>query len=246
MQQHIDTIRAMCASIHVAPLNRKVAKLTCLRGLLTGESLSVTFFRDRGLTRWVRDVVETVRPAVIFVNSGNMAPYMLDLPNRETRICDLADVDSEKWRAYAETTTGPMRLVYRREWRKVGGLERRIADECDVCSFVSEAEAALFARLIPDRAARIRGVSSGVDHRYFDPALTHAPVFDTKLPTYVFTGTMDYPPNVDAVVWFATDILPLIRRTVPAAQFYIVGSGPSAEVQRLAADRGRVRHRPGA
>ncbi len=120
--EHIETIRAMCRGIHVAPLNRTVAKLMCLRGLLTGESLSVTFFRDRGLTRWVRDVVETVRPAVIFVNSGNMAPYVLDLRKRETRICDLADVDSEKWRAYAETTTGPMRLVYRREWQHGGGV----------------------------------------------------------------------------------------------------------------------------
>jgi glycosyltransferase involved in cell wall biosynthesis len=64
--------------------------------------------------------------------------------------------------------------------------------------------------------------------------LVQAPVYDTTLPTYVFTGTMDYPPNVDAVVWFATEILPLIRRTVPAAQFYIVGNGPSPEVQRLA------------
>jgi sugar transferase (PEP-CTERM/EpsH1 system associated) len=232
--EHIETIRAMCRGIHVAPLNRTVAKLMCLRGLLTGESLSVTFFRDRGLTRWVRDVVETVRPAVIFVNSGNMAPYVLDLRKRETRICDLADVDSEKWRAYAETTTGPMRFVYRRERETVAALEQRIADEFDVSSFVSEAEASLFARLVPNRFGQIRGVSSGVDHRYFDPALAHTPVFDTRLPTFVFTGTMDYPPNVDAVVWFATEILPVIRRTVPAAQFYIVGNGPSAEVRRLA------------
>jgi sugar transferase (PEP-CTERM/EpsH1 system associated) len=232
--QHVDTIRSICRDVHVAPLNRKVAKLTCLHGFLTEEPLSASFFRDRGLMRWVRDVVETVRPSVIFVNSGNMAPYVLDLPKRETRICDLADVDSEKWRAYASTTTGPMRLVYRREWRKVGALERRIADGFDVTSFVSESEASLFARLIPDCAARIRGVSSGVDHRYFDPASAHAPVFDTELPTYVFTGTMDYPPNVDAAAWFATEILPMIRRTVPAAQFYIVGSCPSATVKRLA------------
>ncbi len=231
--QHIPTIAAMCRDIHVATLNRKVAKLTCLTGLLTGESLSVTFFRDRGLTNWVRNVMETVRPEVVFVNSGNMAPYVLDLPKREIRICDLADVDSEKWHAYAETAKGPMRYVYRREWHKVAALEKRIAYECDVSSFVSDAEAALFERLIPERADRIRGVSSGVDHRYFDPAMAHAPVFDTALPTYVFTGTMDYPPNVDAVVWFATAILPLIRLTVPAAQFYIVGNGPSPEVQRL-------------
>ncbi len=232
--QHIPTIAAMCRDIHVATLNRKVAKMTCLTGLLTGESLSVTFFRDRGLTKWVRNVMTNVRPKVVFINSGNMAPYVLDLPKRETRICDLADVDSEKWHAYAETASGPMRQVYRREWHKVAALEKRIAYECDVSSFVSDAEASLFKRLIPERASHIRGVTSGVDHRYFDPALEHAPVFDTALPTYVFTGTMDYPPNVDAVVWFATAILPLIRRTVPAAQFYIVGNGPSPDVQRLA------------
>jgi sugar transferase (PEP-CTERM/EpsH1 system associated) len=236
--QHIATIRAMCRDMYVATLDRKVARLMCLRGLLTGESLSVTFFRDRPLATWVQRVIDNVRPAVIFVNSGNMAPYILDLPKRETRIVDLADVDSEKWRAYAETTSGPMRMVYRREWRKVAALEQRIAYQCDLSSFVSDAEAALFARMIPGRTSNIRGVSSGVDHRYFDPALDHAPLFDISLPTYVFTGTMDYPPNVDAVVWFATEILPIIRRSVPAAQFYIVGSGPSPEVRQLAVIEG--------
>jgi polysaccharide biosynthesis protein PslH len=232
--QYIDTIRVMCQDIHVAVQNRKIAQLLCLQGLIAGEALSVTFFRDRGLRRWVNNVVKTIRPAVIFVNSGNMAPYVLDLPKCETRICDLADVDSEKWRAYAEKATGPMRFVYRRELQRVAALEQRIARDFDVSSFVSDAEASLFARLVPDRAAHVRGVSNGVDHCYFDPALMYTPVFDTKLPTYVFTGTMDYPPNVDAVVWFATEILPLIRRRVPAAQFYIVGSNPSAAVRRLA------------
>ncbi len=231
---HVDTIRSICREVHVASLNRKVAKLTCLHGFLTGEPLSASYFHDRGLARWVRGVVEMVRPSVIFVNSGNMAPYVLDLPKRETRICDLADADSEKWRAYADITTGPMRLIYRREWRKVGALERRIADVFDAASFVSDQEASLFARLIPDCAAKIRGVSSGVDHQYFDPATVYAPMFDTELPTYVFTGTMDYPPNVSAVAWFAAEILPMIRHTVPAAQFYIVGSCPGTTVKRLA------------
>jgi sugar transferase (PEP-CTERM/EpsH1 system associated) len=237
--QHIPTIRAMCRDIHVATMDRRVAKITCLRGLLTNESLSVTFFRDRGLTRWVRDVVEKVRPEVIFVNSGNMAPYILDLPKTGIRLVDLADVDSEKWRAYAEQTSGPMKkFVYRREWRRVAALERRIAEECDLSSFVSEAEAALFRRLLPHCAGKILGVSSGVDHRYFDPALGYEPVFDPSVPTFVFTGTMDYPPNVDAVVWFANDILPLIRRTLPNAQFYIVGNAPNEAVKRLSSING--------
>ena len=117
-------------------------------------------------------------------------------------------------------------LFYRREWRKISNLEQRIARTCDLSVFVSEAEAALFTRQNPDCASRIRGVSNGVDHTYFDPALGHEAVYDIARPNYVFTGTMDYPPNVDAVIWFATEILPLIRRTLPSAQFHVVGSSP--------------------
>jgi polysaccharide biosynthesis protein PslH len=237
-EQHIATIRAMVSDIHVARLDPRVARITCLRGLFTDESLSVTFFRDAGLTRWVRDVIERVRPEVIFVNSGNMAPYVLDQPRTGRRLVDLADVDSEKWRAYAESTKGPMRFVYRREWRKVAALERRIVTECDLASFVSTAEADLFKQLHPDCAGRIRGVSSGVEHRYFDPSVGFEPVYDTSVPNYVFTGTMDYKPNVDAVSWFVHEILPLVRLHAPDAQFHIVGNGPNDEVLRLAREPG--------
>jgi len=230
---HIDTLCALCRDIHVAWRDRRMAYLTCMQGLLIGQSLSVMFFRQRGLLDWVRNVIQTVRPAVIFVGSSNMAPYVLDLPHAGTRVVDLMDVDSAKWRAYANKAVGPMRLVYRREWRAISALEHRIARECDLASFVSDAEAALFASQAPDCAGRIRSIRSGVDHRYFDPALDHAPAYDTSRPTYVFTGTMDYPPNIDAVIWFANAVLPEIRRTLPAAQFYVVGNDPTSRVKRL-------------
>src|SRR5580704_3659145 len=67
--QHIDTVKALCASMYTAPLDRRRAKLTCASGLLTNEPLSVTFFRDRGLKRWVEDIVARIRPAITFVNS---------------------------------------------------------------------------------------------------------------------------------------------------------------------------------
>jgi sugar transferase (PEP-CTERM/EpsH1 system associated) len=232
---YIDTIRAMCRDVHVAHINRRIRRITSLRGLLTGEALSVRYFRDRGLADWVRNVVETIRPAVTFVYSSNMAPYVLELSNTGTLVVDLVDVDSEKWRAYAATAKPPMGFVYRREARTIAELEHRIARECDLSVLVSTPEAGLFARQNPASAARIRGVSNGVDHRYFDPALDYPQVYDTTLPNYVFTGTMDYPPNADAVIWFATEILPVIRRTLPLARFHVVGSNPSPEV--LALDR---------
>jgi polysaccharide biosynthesis protein PslH len=233
--QHIDTVRALCKDMFTAPLDRKWAKLTCTRGLLTGEPLSVTFFRDRGLRRWVEDVVTRVKPEMIFVNSSNMAPYILDLPRTGKRVVELGDVDSEKFRSYAETAATPMRQIYRREWRLVERLERRVALECDYSVLVTEPEATLFRTKVPEAADKIVGISCGVDHRYFDPSHDYPAPFDpTAGAAFVFTGTMDYLPNIDAVIWFANEVLPIIRRTLPRARFFIVGSNPADDVKRLA------------
>jgi polysaccharide biosynthesis protein PslH len=231
--QYVDTLRTICRDVHVGRINPRIGRLTSLRGIMTGEALSVAYFRDQGLARWARRVIETVHPAVTFVYSSNMAPVVLDLPKTGARVVDLVDVDSEKWRAFAETAKGPMRLVYRREWRKIRALEQRIARECDFSILVSDTEARSFAEQYPDCGSRIRGVSNGVDHHFFDPALDQSPLYNTTRPNYVFTGTMDYPPNIDAAGWFAAEILPLVRRALPTAQFHIVGSNPSPAVLKL-------------
>jgi sugar transferase (PEP-CTERM/EpsH1 system associated) len=232
--QHVEMVRALCVDLYAAPLDRNRAKLTCASGLLTGEPLSVTYFRNRGLRRWVDGIVTRVKPAMTFVNSSNMAPYILDLPRTGKRVAELVDVDSEKFRSYSETAHSPMRQIYRREWRLVQQLERRVALECDHSVLVSAAEAALFRTMVPEAAGKISGISNGVDHRYFDPSREYEAPFDPALPTFVFTGTMDYLPNIDAVAWFATEVLPLIRQAQPAARFFIVGSNPAEAVRRLA------------
>ncbi|HET6605725.1 MAG TPA: TIGR03087 family PEP-CTERM/XrtA system glycosyltransferase [Rhodopila sp.] len=229
---HAAALKPLCRDIHVAPLDPRFARLTCLSGLLTHEGLSVTYFRDRSLSAWVRRVMQTVRPAMTFVYSSNMAPYVLDLPRTGRFIADIVDVDSAKWRTMAEAERGPMRLVYRREWRRIEALEERIVRDADMSVLVSDAEAALLARRVPAASDRIGAVSNGVDHRYFDPAGFPGPQ-PNEPPEFVFTGTMDYKPNADAVAWFATEILPLIRAAIPAARFTIVGANPSRQTQAL-------------
>src|SRR5690606_14562716 len=76
-------------------------------------------------------------------------------------------------------------------------------------------------------------VENGIDTRRFDPAIPFDPVGAGEGPLAVFTGQMDYRPNIDAVRWFAADILPLVRRRHPAARFAIVGRAPTSEVRAL-------------
>ncbi len=244
--QYVPVVKGLCTNSYFATLNRARARLTCLRGLWTGEPLSVTFYRDRGLANWVSRVLSEVRPEQIFICSSNMAPYILDLRGQE-HVClvDLADVDSEKWRAYAQAGSFPMSLVHAREWRRTAELEARIARECDWSTFVSAEEAEVFNRLQPGHADKVRAVSSGVDHVYFDPALHYEAPFASDRQNFVFTGTMDYPPNVDAVVWFTEAILPVIRQSAPMAQFHIVGSSPSAKSTSADNNRRRFCHGSG-
>lgn len=233
---HVPVLASLCADVHVAPLDRRRAKIKCLSGLVTGEPLSVTYYRDRGLEAWVRGVIAERQPEAIVVSSSNMAPYVLRRRGAErVRLVDLVDLDSEKWRAYAETGSPWMRAVHAREHRLIARLEARIARECDWCTFVSEPEASLFARVTPEHRAKIRAISNGVDHAYFDPARPYPPPFATDRPNFVFTGTMDYPPNADAVRWFAHDIFPAVQQAAPSAQFHIVGANPTREVEQLSA-----------
>jgi sugar transferase (PEP-CTERM/EpsH1 system associated) len=175
----------------------------------------------------------------VFIYSSNVAPYILDLHGRErVRLVDLVDVDSEKWRTYSRNVNWPMSTIYRREWHRLAKIEARIVRECDWSTLVSAAEARLFARLHPTEAHKIYGISNGVDHVFFDPSLPFDPPFATDCANFVFTGTMDYLPNVDAVAWFVEDILPIIRRCAPNAKFHIVGSHPSPTVQALTETQG--------
>jgi sugar transferase (PEP-CTERM/EpsH1 system associated) len=237
--QHTSIVRELCSETYFAKLSPRLAKLSCLRGLLTGEPLSLPFFYDRGLAGWVSDLLQRRRPAAAFVCSSAMAQYVLDEPNRPPRvIMDFADVDSDKWRQYAGTRSWPMSWICARESRTLLDFDRRVGRAFDASVFVSRAEADLFKRLAPELAAKTHHVNSGVDAAFFSPDAALENPYAGREPVVVFTGTMSYWPNIDAVTWFAHEILPRLRRSIPDLRFFIVGSSPAPEVQRLAGDNG--------
>jgi sugar transferase (PEP-CTERM/EpsH1 system associated) len=232
--QYVPKIRELCDETYFAPLHPRFAKLACLRGLIGEEPLSKFYFHNSGLAAWVADILARRRPEAAFICSSAMAQYVMDSPDLPPHsVMDFADVDADKWRQYAATRSGLERWIYARESRTLLDYDRRVGAKLNAGTFVSRTEADLFRRLAPELAGKTHHVNSGVDSAYFSPQ--HR--FDNPLSsraTFVFTGTMSYWPNVDAVVWFATKVLPEIRRTRPDAAFCIVGSSPNAEVERLA------------
>ncbi|GAB3370203.1 TIGR03087 family PEP-CTERM/XrtA system glycosyltransferase [Massilia agri] len=230
--QHVPTVEKMCASSHFASLNPTLARVRSLGALVKNRSLSLDYYRDAGMQRWVDQTVAAHEIERVLVFSSAMAQYADKYPNAR-RVVDFCDVDSDKWRQYADKKSWPMSWLYRHEARQLLSYERQVAREYDASLFVSAPEADLFRQLAPESDARIGFFSNGVDTEYFSPDAAGASPFKEGERAIVFTGAMDYWPNVDAVQWFAADVMPLLRARFPDLVFYIVGARPTPAVLEL-------------
>lgn len=232
---HLADLARITAQQYVVTLRPATARVWSLRALLRNEALTLAYYRDRGLLHWVRSVVreQGIRKAVVF--SSAMALYTEGLANLNV-VADYCDVDSAKWTQYAGERGWPASWIYRREAERLLAFERHAAMRASACVLATAAEANLFAALAPEVASRLHAVENGVDSAFFAPSRASMSPFGAGETALVFTGVMDYWPNVDAVNWFAREVLPRIRAVNPAARFYIVGMNPTPEVRALGSD----------
>jgi sugar transferase (PEP-CTERM/EpsH1 system associated) len=131
------------------------------------------------------------------------------------------------------------RWIYSREGRTLFDLERKGARSADAVILVSTPEAELFKQLVPESASRVHTIQNGVDTDYFSD-LVKLPNPFCERPAIVFTGSMDYRPNIDAVTWFVREVMPLVRSHPRSPCLWIVGANPAPSVQGLATADVRV------
>jgi sugar transferase (PEP-CTERM/EpsH1 system associated) len=201
-----------------------------IEALAQRRPVSLTAFDDPGVRDAVADLLARHPIDTIYVFSGQMAQY-LPAASSARVVMDFVDMDSAKFADYARASRGPSRWMMAREARLLQAFERDVAARADASLFVSAAEAALFRTATS--AARMAAIENGIDTQTFDPAAAFARV-EQAGDLIVFTGQMDYRPNIEAVTWFAHDILPQIRQHHPQACFAIVGRAPGEGVQALA------------
>lgn len=235
--KHVGALLQYCASVQVEPLSPGIQKLRSLVAPLSGRPMSACYFYNARLQQKVDELLLTRPVKAVFCFCSPMAEYLLrsrqrpliDPKTREVSlVMDMVDIDSDKWDQYARRSTGPMKWLYLLEGRLLRRYERQVADFFDATLLVSGAEAESFRQ----RAQGCRGivaVSNGVDHQYFHAAFRES---DGR-KRISFCGAMGYLPNVDAVRWFALEVLPRIREALGEVEFWIVGGGAGEEVWSL-------------
>lgn len=220
----------LVASHHIE-LRRKSQWQAGLESLATGQPVSVRSFASSAMRNWVDSKLATGRISHIFCFSGQMAHYVpAEFDGRF--VMDFVDVDSAKFESYADQGSIAMRWINRREGRLLQRFESDVAARADASLLVSENEAALFRRRTS--AVNVSALGNGIDTQYYDPAARykklHPPFPD---PLILFTGQMDYRPNIEAVADFARHAMPIIRARHPETSFAIVGRNPTQAVSDL-------------
>jgi glycosyltransferase involved in cell wall biosynthesis len=196
-----------------------VAAAAVARGCTGREPWFASYYQSASMAEALRRVAREPFDVVVIEHSI-MGLFRDCLPAGVPRLLDLHNVHSAMFERRADADL--------QEFARTLDFERMVVDASDVCVTVSRLEADAARRLL--QAPDVRVVPNGVDTAFFTPAGDGSATGTTLL----FTGLMSYEPNVEAVRYFAGEILPLVRRHVPDARLSVVGARPAREVTALA------------
>lgn len=173
---------------------------------------------------------------VIFFSA--VSYYYKDAINYKLSICDFVDVDSYKWKEYADDSTFPMSFIYNREATLMADIERMIAQNVSQSLFVTSNEKKLF--LSENNATKFKTpidfLECSVDTARFNPSFSYFNPFMVQHQNnvnFVMTGAMDYKPNYDGALFFINEILPYLQeKTDKKVGFYCVGRTPITKLKK--------------
>jgi sugar transferase (PEP-CTERM/EpsH1 system associated) len=225
---HRQALSEYARTIYLRPIDTRRVISAGLRAVRRREAVSLAYYHDPKMVSFIREARRSGFAAEIGFSSA-VAPFLRGSPSPV--LLDFADVDSAKWAAYAQAASGPKAVFYRREARLLARLEAgatRFADWTFLCS----PEEAQVLRQVPGAdGRRVDWFRNGVDLDYFraDAAFQRL----GAATDVVFTGAMDYRPNVEAMTYFATNVWPMVRAQIPHARLTIVGARPARPVRDL-------------
>jgi len=230
-QRYSTLLTQWCAAVKLVYVPRWQRLLQLAQSLFSGKTITQGWFYSHELQQWVNHLQQQ-HPLQVLIYCSSMAQYVLHPQWEKTRkVIDYVDVDSVKWQQYADNSSGIKRYLYQREARLLAAYEQAICDEVQQAFFVSATERERFKPLAGCKTP-IDYYTNGVDLTYYYPLPNIAPANCD----IVFTGAMDYQPNIDAVQWFVSNCWAAIQQTLPHVRLFIVGSNPVSEIRKLVTD----------
>jgi sugar transferase (PEP-CTERM/EpsH1 system associated) len=219
-----DGLNQFAASTFQARVSALPQALKMVARLPTLMPSSMGYFHSRKLQSHVSRLLAEKSFDLIFVHCSSVAQYVRKVRGIP-KILDFGDMDSQKWLEYSKYKAWPLSMGYLIEGRKLQAEEARLVTDFEMCTTTT------FGELETLRSYGVPGrfdwFPNGVDESYFKPQE------DYLANRICFIGRMDYFPNQDCVIRFASDVFPLIRQIIADAEFVIVGADPPDFIRQL-------------
>jgi len=202
-----------------------------LRGLFSPTPVAVERFHPPGMRAFLEDLIRKERFDCAVVDHLAPTSYFPDLPHA---IFFQHNVETVIWRRRVEHAPDPLRRAYfRLQADRMYHYERRVSQASGHIVAVSQTDAAEMRRLFD--VTRVTEIPTGVNLDYFTGGTGASACQPVPTADLVFVGSMDWLPNVDGVLYFVREILPLIRKERPGATLAIVRRTPPPKITQLAA-----------
>jgi sugar transferase (PEP-CTERM/EpsH1 system associated) len=227
----VEKVKPFCVRVEVVPLRTWRAYLNCLLGVVGRKSLQAQYYFDPVMARTVNRVIHEMEPDLLYAHTIRMGRYIE--PYRIcARVLAMQVSMTLNYSRLAEHASGFFsKMLYSMEYRKLRASEADFARRFDRVLLISRYDLNAIEQKTP--LDNVFFSPHGIDFAYFSP--------DTTVPkephALIFTGNMNYAPNVDAALYFYEEMFPSIRTQVPKVKWYIVGADPVPEIKSLGRDR---------
>jgi sugar transferase (PEP-CTERM/EpsH1 system associated) len=223
----VEKVKPFCEHVHTVQLRKWRAYANCVKGLPNSAPLQVHYHSDPAMSQAVRQLIDQTQPDLLYAHYIRMGQYIE--PYREyPRVLAMQLSMTLNYRRLADHASNWVRRTfYSTEYSKLRYFEADFARRFDKVLLISKHDLRAVAQ-----NGEINNVflsPHGVDSSYFSPD----PKVQKDPNSLIFTGNMNYMPNIDAAVYFCKEILPLVRKSIPDVRLKIVGTDPSSDVQAL-------------
>ena len=223
----LTELKNITSELHIISLARWKIPFRILHALFTNLPFQVSYFYSNEAQKQIDQIIHNFKPNHIFCQLIRTSEYVKSNFSCAKSI-DYMDAFSASANRRLQTEKGLNKLFWKEETKRLGQYEFKIYDYFNAHFIISEQDRKLLT-LPPLKTATI--ISNGVDTTYFSK-LAHI----EKKYDLVFAGNMSYPPNVQAAVFLAKSLLPLLQQKFPEIKICLAGADPSEEVRQLAND----------
>lgn len=224
-EQFLNLLKQYGVSLKLFVKPKVVSYLNVLKHIFDRKPMQVWYHYFTDVKAYIDGIVEDF-DVIVVAGNVRMCEYVRkysDVP----KLLDLADLYSYGYKRSLENTKSTLwRILYRIEFSKLYNYEREIFHDFDKIFLFSSEEVEIVKDAQEGYSEKVERITHGVDDSLFTYTKRNLAYQDSL----VFLGKMNYPPNVDAVLWFCHNVLPLLPRNI---RFFVVGAEPTMKIRRL-------------